>query len=76
MADKDSKTPENAPGAFYVDEQCIDCGVCMEIAPNNFAEQEDEGYAYVKKQPEGGPERSACREAMEECPVEAIGDDG
>jgi len=37
---------------------------------------EDGGYSYVFKQPENGEERELCLEAMEGCPVEAIGDDG
>lgn len=76
MADKDAKVAENVSGSFYVDDNCIDCGVCIETAPNSFAQNEDEGYAYVSKQPAGDDELEACREAMEECPVEAIGDDG
>ena len=38
--------------------------------------EEDEGYSYVFKQPENDEEREQCVEAMEGCPVEAIGDDG
>ena len=37
---------------------------------------EDEGYSFVYKQPESPEEEELCREALEECPVEAIGDDG
>jgi ferredoxin len=33
-------------------------------------------YSFVYKQPENEGEESLCREAMEACPVEAIGDDG
>jgi 4Fe-4S single cluster domain of Ferredoxin I len=36
MADVANKYPENAPGKFYVDEQCIDCDLCRETAPANF----------------------------------------
>jgi ferredoxin len=76
MADHDAKVAGNVPGPFYVDDNCIDCGVCIETAPNNFAQNEDDGFAYVFKQPENDAERQACREALEECPVEAIGEDG
>lgn len=76
MGDRDAKVPENVPGSYYVDDKCIDCGVCVETAPNNFAQNEAEGYAYVYKQPANEEELQACREAMEECPVEAIGEDG
>lgn len=76
MADKEEINPENVKGEFYVDSQCIDCDLCRETAPNNFTREEDEGYSYVFKQPENDEEREQCVEAMEGCPVEAIGDDG
>ncbi len=76
MADCNDKLPDNVPGKYYVDSNCIDCDVCRTTAPNNFAANEDEGYSYVSKQPENEEEEAACQQAMEECPVEAIGDDG
>ena len=76
MADREDKNVENVPGKFYVDSQCIDCDLCRETAPNNFTRAEDEGYSYVFKQPEGPEELAQSREAMEGCPVEAIGEDG
>ena len=36
MADKDCRLPDNAPGRFYVDDQCIDCDACRETAPDFF----------------------------------------
>lgn len=76
MADREDKNVENISGAFYVDSQCIDCDLCRETAPANFMRSDDEGYSYVFKQPENDEELEQCREAMEGCPVEAIGDDG
>lgn len=76
MADKDDKTPGNIPGKFYVDANCIDCDLCRETAPANFNRNDDEGVSYVFKQPEDAEELELCNEAMEGCPVEAIGDDG
>jgi ferredoxin len=76
MADREDKNPENVTGKFYVDSQCIDCDLCRETAPNNFTRSDDEGYSYVYKQPENDEEKAQCREAMEGCPVEAIGEDG
>ena len=76
MADLEDKNPENVGGLFYVDSQCIDCDLCRETAPANFTREEDEGYSYVFKQPETDEEKELCIEAMEGCPVEAIGDDG
>ena len=76
MADVANKYPENAAGKFYVDEQCIDCDLCRETAPANFKRNDDGGHSYVYKQPESPEEETLCKEAMEGCPVEAIGNDG
>ncbi|MDQ8194849.1 ferredoxin [Coraliomargarita sp. SDUM461004] len=76
MAELDEKWPENVNGKFYVDEQCIDCDLCRETAPENFTRNEDGGYSFVYKQPTSEEELELCVEALEGCPVEAIGDDG
>jgi len=76
MADIENKYPENVEGEYYVDDQCIDCDLCRETAPNNFTRQENEGYSYVYKQPETDEEKAECEEAMDGCPVEAIGNNG
>ena len=76
MADSANKYPENVPGSFYVDDQCIDCDLCRETAAANFARSEEGGHSYVIKQPESPEEEALCKEAMEGCPVEAIGNDG
>ncbi|MCS1410133.1 MAG: Ferredoxin-1 [Verrucomicrobia subdivision 3 bacterium] len=76
MAEVENKYPENAAGKFYVDDQCIDCDLCRETAPDNFTRSEEGGYSYVKAQPENETQEALCRDAMEGCPVEAIGDDG
>ncbi|MDD2708626.1 MAG: ferredoxin [Verrucomicrobiae bacterium] len=66
---------ENVPGKYYVDDQCIDCDLCRETAPNNFTRSEEGGFTYISKQPAGEAEEKQCKEAMEGCPVEAIGND-
>jgi len=76
MANKDDKLGSNVAGKWYVDSSCIDCDVCRTTAPNNFKANEDEGYSFVHKQPEGAEEEGQCQEAKASCPVEAIGDDG
>ncbi len=76
MADKNDKRPESVSGKFYVDSQCIDCDLCRETAPKNFTRQDDGGYSYVFKQPESQEEIDKCMEALEGCPVDAIGKDG
>ncbi len=75
MADVANKYPENITGKFFVDDQCIDCDLCRETAPHNFTRNEDGGHSYVFKQPESPEEEALCKEAMEGCPVEAIGND-
>ena len=76
MADKDSRLPENVPGRFYVDDQCIDCDACRETAPSCFARNDEKGYSFVHNQPASPDDEEQCMEALEGCPVEAIGDDG
>ena len=76
MAEKENKLPENTPGRFYVDDQCIDCDACRETAPRFFTRNDDKGYSFVHNQPQPQDEDGAdlCQEALEGCPVEAIGD--
>ena len=76
MADPANKYSENANGKFYVDDQCIDCDLCRETAPANFKRNDDGGHSYVYKQAESPEEEALCKEALEGCPVEAIGNDG
>ena len=76
MADQANKYPENVSGKFYVDDQCIDCDLCRETAPANFKRNDDGGHSFLYKQPENPDEEKLCKEAMEGCPVEAIGSDG
>lgn len=76
MADPKDKVPENAPGRYFVDSTCIDCDACREMAPDNFVRSDEEGYSYVAKQPETPEEEAQCKDALEGCPVEAIGNSG
>ena len=76
MADKEEKWSLNVSGMFYVDEQCIDCDLCREMAPDFFTRNDDGGYSYVYRQPESADDIDLCQEALEGCPVEAIGEDG
>ena len=76
MANKNDKYGENVAGKFYVDSSCIDCDLCRQTAPENFSRNDDKGYQYVSKQPANSTEEAQCVEAMQNCPVEAIGNDG
>lgn len=76
MARWENRYPDNVDGRYYVDDQCIDCDLCRETAPANFARNEDGGYSFVFKQPTGPEEDDRCKRAVTGCPVEAIGADG
>jgi ferredoxin len=76
MADLANRYAQNVTGKFYVDNQCIDCDLCRETAPDNFKRNDDGGYSVVYHQPVNPDQEARCKEAMEGCPVEAIGNNG
>lgn len=76
MADKNNKWEENKAGKFYVDRTCIACDACVMTSPGNFEMHEDDGHAYVSRQPTNQLELHLCIEAQNGCPVDAIGSDG
>ncbi|OGQ07436.1 MAG: ferredoxin [Deltaproteobacteria bacterium RIFCSPLOWO2_12_FULL_40_28] len=76
MSDPNERVKDNMTGSWYVDSQCIDCDLCRTTAPANYKQNPDEGYSFVYKQPENDEEIKLCQQALEECPVEAIGKDG
>lgn len=85
MADPNNLWEDNVRGesvingkrvSFYVDKECILCSVCSDAAPNNFRMSDQEDHDICYKQPENAEELAQCNEALENCPVEAIGDNG
>jgi ferredoxin len=76
MANRADKYADNVPGTFYVDDQCIDCDACRTVAPLCFARNDEGGFSFVCRQPASDEEARKCQEALEGCPVEAIGNDG
>lgn len=75
MANKKFKYSDNVPGRFYVDHDCIYCGLCAKIAPSHFCLGKPEDHDIVFKQPATKTEIALCLDALNSCPVEAIGDD-
>ena len=82
MANKNEKHKMNIPGAWFCTdpddedgEGCIACNVCYTGAPD-FFESDEDGNAYVKKQPETEEEVELCQEQLDACPVSSIGSDG
>lgn len=76
MADSRDRYKQNVKGKFYVDTQCIDCDLCRQIAPDTFSRHEDGGHSFVYKQPISQEDKEKAEEALEHCPVDAIGNDG
>jgi glyoxylase-like metal-dependent hydrolase (beta-lactamase superfamily II)/ferredoxin len=65
---------ENAPGDFFVDETCIDCDQCRQIAPSVFVQAGDRSA--VRRQPETDAEEIAALKALVTCPTASIGAPG
>jgi glyoxylase-like metal-dependent hydrolase (beta-lactamase superfamily II)/ferredoxin len=71
MADRRRSVAENVPGDFFVDETCIDCDTCRQLAPEVFVDAGQ--YSFVHTQPRTtGATRSASR-ALLACPTGSIG---
>ncbi|MFC1806572.1 ferredoxin [Planctomycetota bacterium] len=51
---------------------CTACGLCVDACPEVFALGDDDDVARVIVDPVPADAEDACREAAEECPVEAI----
>ena len=66
----------NAFGPFYVTHDCDGCGICVEIAPLNFAFSPDHDYCALYAQPIGDCEVELVRQAMAACPLHAVANDG
>ncbi len=76
MANINDRLQQNVPGKFYVTSDCIDCDLCRETAPTVFRRDDDLGFSVVFHQPGSEEELQQAQEALDSCPVEAIGKDG
>lgn len=72
MAKLPLKNPraKNVEGNLFIDQSCIDCGVCEWMCPSVFARKSL--FTLVHKQPETEQEKMAAYGAMVSCPVGAI----
>ncbi|QDQ15150.1 ferredoxin [Streptomyces spectabilis] len=59
-------------GRFAIDQTCIDCRLCQDLAPENFECDVDNDVHYVCKQPETMDELECVIDALESCPTESI----
>ena len=76
MADYEDRFPDNSAGNYYVDDQCIDCDLCRERAPEIFLRNDEGAHSFVGRQPVTEEEVLLCEDALDSCPVDAIGNDG
>lgn len=76
MATPTDRFSENVPGAWYVDTNCISCGLCDDALPVVFRRSDEGDHNFVHRQPASLEELEAADEARESCPVDAIGNDG
>lgn len=71
MARPSRRLAANAPGPFYVDASCIDCGTCWQWDPAHFAPSGAQAHVHV--QPAGEESNRQALLALQACPVGAIG---
>lgn len=74
MANPAKRLPENVPGEFFVDDTCIDCDTCRQLATAVFQEGRD--FSFVAAQPHTASERRAAVQALLACPTGSIGTTG
>lgn len=72
MARPAARIPENVDGDWFVDDACIDCDLCRQLAPAVFARTDRRGQSYVHAQPvDDGAQRRAAM-ALVTCPTASI----
>jgi glyoxylase-like metal-dependent hydrolase (beta-lactamase superfamily II)/ferredoxin len=71
MANPQKAYAENVPGDFFVDDTCIDCDLCRQIAPAVFQEASD--HSFVGRQPATAAEIHRAAMALVTCPTASIG---
>jgi glyoxylase-like metal-dependent hydrolase (beta-lactamase superfamily II)/ferredoxin len=71
MANPGKRVPENVSGDFFVDQTCINCDACRQIAPLVFGEAAE--TSFVKAQPTSSADRRQALQALLACPTGSIG---
>jgi ferredoxin len=71
MADRMRRLLQNIAGDFFVDDSCIDCDTCRQIAPAHFRDHGDQSSVY--RQPVTAAEISQALKALVSCPTASIG---
>ncbi len=71
MANVNAALSGNVRGNFFVDDTCIDCDLCRQIAPATFSQQA--GQSVVYSQPERKAQTHQAQMALVACPTGSIG---
>lgn len=71
MANIQQRLPQNVPGDFFVDESCIDCDTCSQLAPAVFRDHGEQCSVY--RQPVTDADRRLALMALVACPTGSIG---
>ncbi len=66
------RLPDNVPGKYFTTDECDGCAYCASVAPENFDYQRESNTYFVARQPQTDEEEEFVREALEDCPVDAI----
>ena len=67
---KPSRNPDSAPGNWYIDTACIDCGAACHVAPGLIVERN--GKSVFARQPQTDEERLAAWRAVLVCPTASV----
>jgi len=65
------RNPASAPGDWYIDRRCIDCGASREVAPGLIVHRL--GKSVFARQPENEDEERAAWRAVLVCPTASVG---
>lgn len=71
MARIERRLPQNVEGDFFVDDSCIDCDACRQIAPDTFRDHGDQSSVGLQPSTPEGVHRALL--ALVACPTASIG---
>jgi glyoxylase-like metal-dependent hydrolase (beta-lactamase superfamily II) len=64
------RNPDSAPGDWYIDNECIDCGAACHVAPGLIARRN--GKSVFARQPKTAEDRLAAWRAVLVCPTASV----
>lgn len=73
MARSTARLRGSDPGALFVDDTCIDCDLCRQLAPGVFTRDQAAGQSVVHHQPRDASEAQRAAIALVTCPTSSIG---